>query len=185
MGCGVCRGAALSPPLDKSSEMCCFGDYPRRERRILFMQRQGFEEYARMAASRDPRYDADAYLFLRDALDHTLGGRSKKAVAEHRHVRGPELLGGFRDLALKEFGPLALTVLDAWGLKRCEDVGEMVFNLIGVGAFGSTAEDSKEDFAGGYDFAEAFQRPFLPSGGRVPLVLAPPRRPRASARRRE
>ena len=93
------------------------------------------------------------------------------------------MLDGFRELALKEFGPLALTVLDTWGVRRCEDVGEMVFNLIGVGAFGSTAEDSKEDFAGGYDFAEAFRRPFLPSAG-TPAAIPPPRKPRAAARRR-
>jgi uncharacterized repeat protein (TIGR04138 family) len=146
------------------------------------MQRQGFEEYAKMAASRDPRYDADAYLFLRDALDHTLGGRGKSGSRHQRHVRGPELLNGFRELALKEYGPLALTVLDTWGVQRCEDVGEMVFNLIGVGAFGSTAEDSKEDFAGGYDFAEAFRRPFLPTGSAPPAI--PPTRKPGAARRR-
>jgi uncharacterized repeat protein (TIGR04138 family) len=147
------------------------------------MQRQGFEEYARLAASRDSRYDADAYLFLRDALDHTLGGRGKSSGRHQRHVRGPELLNGFRELALQEFGPLAMTVLESWGLRRCEDVGEMVFNLIGVGAFGSTSEDSKEDFAGGYDFAEAFRRPFLPTGGKaVPLPRT--RKSGVAARRR-
>ena len=145
------------------------------------MQRHGFEEYARQAADRDPRFDVDAYLFLRDALDHTLGGRKKTTQA--RHVRGPELLQGFRDLALKEFGPLAMTVLDTWGVRRCEDVGDMVFNLIEVGAFGRTAEDSKEDFAGGYDFAEAFLAPFRPRG-EAAAVLVPGRGGRASARRR-
>jgi len=27
---------------------------------------------------------------------------------------------------------------------------------------GKTSEDSREDFKGGYDFAEAFRKPFLP-----------------------
>ena len=143
------------------------------------MQRQGFEEYARQAASRDSRFDADAYMFLRDALDFTLGNKGVPS-SSRRHVRGPELLAGFRDLALREFGPLALTVLEAWGVRRCEDVGDMVFNLIEVGAFGKTEEDSKADFAGIYDFKEAFRRPFLPVG----KVSATPRPRRLASRRR-
>ena len=137
------------------------------------MQKQGFEEYARQAASRDPRYDVDAYLFLRDALDFTIAGLPRSPGARPRHVRGPELLRGFRDLALREFGPLAHTVLEVWGVRRCEDVGEMVFHLIEVGAFGKTEEDSREDFANGYDFDDAFRRPFLPVGKTTPPAARP------------
>ena len=134
------------------------------------MQKQGFEEYARQAANRDPRYDVDAYLFLRDALDFTIAGLPRPSTNRPRHVRGPELLGGFRDLALREFGPLAQTVLDIWGVRRCEDVGEMVFHLIEVGAFGKTEEDTREDFANGFHFDDAFRKPFLPTGLRPPPV---------------
>ena len=128
------------------------------------MQKQGFEEYARQAAALDPRYDVDAYLFLRDALDFTIAGLPRSPTGRPRHVRGPELLRGFRDLALRDFGPLAHTVLEIWGIHRCEDVGEMVFHLIEAGAFGKTEEDTREDFANGYDFDDAFRKPFLPTG---------------------
>lgn len=140
------------------------------------MQRQGFDEYARKAAAKDSRYDVDAYLFLRDALDFTIAGLPRAGAGRPRHVRGPELLGGFRDLALREFGPLARTVLETWGVSRCEDVGEMVFNLIEVGAFGKTEDDTREDFANGYDFDDAFRKPFLPSGRPVRPATLPARR---------
>lgn len=146
------------------------------------MQKQGFEEYARRAAERDTRYDVGAYLFLRDALDFTIAGLPRASAGRPRHVRGPELLRGFRDLALREFGPLALTVLETWGVHRCEDVGEMVFQLIEVGAFGKTEEDSREDFTSIYDFQDAFQKPFLPIGKREVPPVAPPAS-RASRRR--
>ena len=156
------------------------------------MQSQSFEEHAKAAAARDPRYDIDAYRFLRDALNHTLrAGKGGKGEVRSRHIRGPELLNGFRELALNEFGPMALTVLQAWGVNRCEDIGEMVFCLVEIGAFGTTAEDSREDFKGGYDFAEAFVRPFLPTApvlvsdvSAAILTRVPPGRPRRGTARR-
>jgi uncharacterized repeat protein (TIGR04138 family) len=126
---------------------------------------------------KDPRYDRDAYTFVREALDHTLkrlkkpdreqvirqaretGDESKRRAS---HVTGQELLEGARDLALKQFGPLGRTVLEHWGVTRCEDFGEIVFNMVEAGVLGKTDRDTKADFAGGYDFEEAFTKPFLP-----------------------
>ena len=67
-----------------------------------------------------------------------------------------------RQYALRQFGPMVPTVFAYWGVTRCQDFGEMVFNLIQVNIFGRTDTDSIEDFKGGYDFDEAFRRPFLP-----------------------
>ena len=58
---------------------------------------------------------------------------------------------------------MALRVLNTWGLKRTEDIGEIVFNLVDSGKLRKTAEDSRKDFSGGYDFADAFAVPFLPT----------------------
>lgn len=57
---------------------------------------------------------------------------------------------------------MVITVFDNWGIHSCEDVGNMVFNLIGAGIFGKTEEDSIEDFRNVYDFQEAFVKPFSP-----------------------
>src|SRR4030095_1995971 len=110
----------------------------------------------------DPRYQREAYVFLRDALDYTTKQQKKTKGASVRHVAGPELLEGVRQYALKEFGPMVVTVLSYWGIKSCEDVGHMVFNLIGAGIFGKTEEDSIDDFKNVFDFHEAFVKPFEP-----------------------
>ena len=121
-----------------------------------------FEEHVRLACEVDPRFAADAYVFLRDALDATVREMRKQWDSEDRHVSGPELLDGFRRLALKQFGPMVPTVLEAWGIRCTDDIGDMVFNLIEIGAFGKNDEDSKEDFIAVYDFHEAFVKPFRP-----------------------
>jgi uncharacterized repeat protein (TIGR04138 family) len=89
-----------------------------------------------------------------------------------RHVAGPELLEGVRQYALKEFGPMVVTVFSSWGINCCEDIGHMVFNLIGAGIFGKTEEDSMEDFKSVYDFDEAFVKPFAPEKP-LPAELPP------------
>jgi uncharacterized repeat protein (TIGR04138 family) len=58
---------------------------------------------------------------------------------------------------------MVMTVFDSWGIRSCEDIGHMVFNLIGAGVFGKTEQDSIEDFKNVYDFEAAFVKPFAPS----------------------
>jgi uncharacterized repeat protein (TIGR04138 family) len=110
----------------------------------------------------DPRYRREAYEFVREGLDFTQKIVAQSANGSRRHVRGQELVAGLRDYALAQYGPMALTVLDEWGIRRCEDFGEIVFNLIDAGIFSKTAEDSRDDFKDGYDFTKAFKEPFLP-----------------------
>jgi uncharacterized repeat protein (TIGR04138 family) len=135
------------------------------------MQKIGFAEALDSIVATDPRYQRDAYGFLRDALDFTTKVQKKIKGVSVRHVTGPELLGGVRQYALKEFGPLVITVFDNWGIHSCEDIGNMVFNLIGAGIFGKTEEDSIEDFKNVYDFREAFVKPFAPA---KPPTAKPP-----------
>ena len=126
------------------------------------MQKIGFAEALDSIVASDPRYQRDAYVFLRDALDFTTKQQKKIKGVSVRHVTGPELLDGVRRYALKEFGPMVITVFDNWGVRSCEDIGNIVFNLIGAGVFGKTEEDSIEDFKNVYDFKEAFVKPFAP-----------------------
>jgi len=126
------------------------------------MQKIGFADTLDSIVTSDPRYQRDGYIFLRDALDFTTKQQKKVKGVSVRHVTGPELLDGVRRYALKEFGPMVMTVFDNWGIRSCEDIGNMVFNLISAGVFGKTEEDSIEDFKNVYDFEEAFVRPFAP-----------------------
>lgn len=122
-----------------------------------------FQAAVEALAEKDARYDTEAYYFLREALEFTLRDLSDKAGKPvKRHVTGAELLDGFRRLALDEFGPLAFTVLESWGVNRTEDVGDMVFNLIDAGVFGKNDKDSRADFAKVYDFKAEFLAPFAP-----------------------
>ena len=127
------------------------------------MQKIGFTEALDSIVASEPRYHRDAYVFLRDALDFTTKQQKKIKGTTVRHVAGPELLEGVRQYSLKEFGPMVLTVFGSWGIHSCEDIGNMVFNLIGAGIFGKTEEDSIEDFKNVYDFKEAFEKPFAPT----------------------
>ena len=68
---------------------------------------------------------------------------------------------------------MALTVFFHWGVERCEDIGQMVFNLIGAGIFGKTEQDSLEDFKSVYTFHDAFVKPFQPATGSAPASLPP------------
>lgn len=143
------------------------------------MQKIGFAEALDSIVASDPRYSRDAYVFLRDALDYTTKQQKKIKGSPVRHVAGPELLEGVRQYALKEYGPMVITVLSYWGIRSCEDVGHMVFNLIGAGIFGKTEEDSIEDFKNVYDFQEAFVKPFEPI--KAVVVKMPPGLPAPKA----
>lgn len=111
----------------------------------------------------DPRYQRDAYLFLRDGLEYTQRILKREVGTRTRHITGQELLEGLREYALKEYGPMALTVLAEWGIHRSEDFGDIVFNMVEHGILSKTEADSREDFRGGYDFEQAFRSPFRPS----------------------
>ena len=132
------------------------------------MKRHRFEEVLAQVVKEDPRYPIEAYLFLRHAMDLTMRILNKPENGPGRHVSGQELLEGIRQHALQEFGPIARTVLRAWGITRTEDFGELVFNLVKHGLLGKTEKDSKADFAGGYDFHAAFTLPFLPPSAASP-----------------
>ncbi len=135
------------------------------------MKKQNFLEMVNLIVKEDDRYTREAYGFLKEALDFTMDKERKRngkvASKTQRHVTGQELLEGVREYALDQFGPMAHTVLTSWGLERCEDFGEMVFNLIEYGVFSKNEGDTKEDFAAIYDFEEAFLKPFQPDRRRL------------------
>lgn len=148
------------------------------------MQKIGFAEALDSIVRSDPRYQRDAYVFLRDALDFTTKQQKKTKGTSIRHVTGPELLEGLRQYALKEFGPLVMTVFDSWGIHSSEDIGNMVFNLIGAGIFGKTEDDSIEDFRNVYHFEEVFVKPFAPEKPAVTRARSELRAPKPTGSRK-
>lgn len=117
---------------------------------------------ARLEA-RDDRYHERAYLFVLGAIEFL-----QTRLPARRHVTGEELAWCCRDFALHQFGPMAQTVLEYWGVRRTEDFGRIVFTLVELGLLVTQPGDREEDFAARYDFAEAFgeapSRPGKPGG---------------------
>ena len=63
-------------------------------------------------------------------------------------------------LAQREFGPMAKTVFESWGVTTTADFGEIVFRLIGAGILGKTERDSREDFSDVFDFNDVFEKQY-------------------------
>jgi uncharacterized repeat protein (TIGR04138 family) len=125
------------------------------------MRKTAYMEIVKQIREQDPRYDIEAYFFIREALDYTGKMLNKPGQGKSRHVSGRELLEGIRKYGLEEFGPIALKVFESWGITTTEDFGNIVFNLVNIGELGKTEEDTIEDFKNGYDFRDTFEKPFL------------------------
>lgn len=113
----------------------------------------------------DPRYRYEAYEFVFEALDFTLRRRSEPM----KHVTGQEIMESVRLLALEQFGFLARSVLEQWGIRRTDDFGEVVFNLIEADLLQKTADDRREDFSNLYDFEQVLDAAFERSLETAPL----------------
>ncbi len=100
---------------------------------------------------KDPRYKPDAYEFIMEALSFT-----QKKYRRPKHVTGEELLVGIKEMLFDKFGPMALSLLEHWGVKTTEDFGNIVFNLVNNKVLSKTEEDTLESFKNGYNFKEAF-----------------------------
>ena len=98
-----------------------------------------------------PQYKFEAYGFILAALHYTMS-----SLPEPRHINGRELCEGTRRYAIEQFGPLARTVLDYWGIKETLDFGRIVFALVEIGLMRKTEEDSLDEFKDVYDFNTAF-----------------------------
>ena len=147
----------------------------RTPRSLKVMYKQSYDEVLDGIIAVDPRFHRDAYHFVREGLDYTQQSISKEEKGVVRHISGQELLGGMRSYALEQYGPMALLVLNEWGVRRCEDIAEIVFNMVEHSLLAKTPEDSHEDFKGGYDFKEAFCKPFLPPQESLQSTDAPQR----------
>lgn len=119
---------------------------------------------------RDQRYHFEAYVFVGEALRHaqqSLGMGTEfpnedlpEGQEPERHVTGQELCEAMRQYAHEQYGYLAKSVLNHWGLYSTSDFGELVFNLIELGEMRKSPHDRREDFDDVFDFDEGFQHSF-------------------------
>ena len=109
------------------------------------------EEAFDKIGQKETRYHERGLLFVLAALEF-----AQTRLPARRHLNGGELAWACRDFALEQFGLLAPTVLEHWGIKTTEDLGRIVFLLIEVGLLAQQPSDRIEDFDRVYDFAEVF-----------------------------
>ena len=123
----------------------------------------------------DKRFRREAYAFVFEALRYAhdqlgMGTPTPVEVLEkppegeqaesQRHLTGRELCEAIRKLSLEQFGYMAKTVLNSWGLHKTGDFGDIVFNLIEIGEMSKTKHDRREDFDDVFDFETDLRQEF-------------------------
>jgi uncharacterized repeat protein (TIGR04138 family) len=118
---------------------------------------------------RDKRYHRDAYFFVFEALRYAqdqlgLGQPTAGNIEdqEQRHVTGQQLCEAIRRYVVEQYGLMAKSVLNEWGVRSTGDFGEIVFNLIDIGQMRKTDSDRREDFDAVFDFDNGLQDAFQP-----------------------
>jgi uncharacterized repeat protein (TIGR04138 family) len=118
---------------------------------------------------RDKRYHRDVYFFVFEALHYAQNqlGMSQPSASdvedeEQRHVTGQQLCEAIRRYAVQQFGLMAKSVFNEWGVRSTGDFGEIVFNLIDIGQMKKTETDRREDFNDVFDFNDGLQDAFHP-----------------------
>ena len=112
-----------------------------------------FETIVGEIIQKDHRYDIDAYDFVMETFSY-----AHKKNKRFKNVTAEALLKGFRELVLKRYGPMTLTVLYSWGVRRTEDIGNIVFNLVDNHLLSRSEEDCYEEFCNGYSFEAVFRQ---------------------------
>ena len=97
------------------------------------------------------RIKFEAYSFILSALHYVM-----TKVTPPRHISGHEFCEGISEYAIDQFGPMARTVLEFWGIHETLDFGRLVFDLVEIGLMRKTDEDSLDDFKEVYDFKQVF-----------------------------
>jgi uncharacterized repeat protein (TIGR04138 family) len=133
------------------------------------MAKINFAEVVEQICENDLRFSTDAYHFVQEGLNHTLKSLKRGGQHAHRHVSGQELLHGLREFALKEYGPMSKAVLNEWGIKTTDDIGQIVFNLVSASVLGKNDTDSPSDFKNVFTFDDAFVKPFVPRNVTAPV----------------
>lgn len=107
----------------------------------------------------ESHYHELAYLFVLESIEFL-----QTRLPSRRHVTGAELAHGCREYALAQYGLMARQVLDHWGIRRTDDIGQIVFTLVEVGLLMTQPTDKEDDFRAVYDFDSVFSTGYRWSG---------------------
>ena len=91
--------------------------------------------------SKSGKYAPDAYEFITSCVIEQVN-----ALDKVRHLSAEELLRGLKKQLQDNFGFLACNVLENWNIKTASDIGEIVFDLIGLNILSASEDDKRSDF---------------------------------------
>ncbi|MCL2001325.1 MAG: hypothetical protein FWG74_07820 [Planctomycetes bacterium] len=123
-------------------------------------------------AAKDGRYQPNAFFFMNESVAAAVKwlkseemkpqdvALSRRGEGKDYHISGFELLEAFRRLARERWGCLARTVLERWGVRCTEDVGEIVFMMVEDEKLDlkRRESDTKDEFRNGFDFRAVFDQ---------------------------
>ena len=104
----------------------------------------------------DIRYHENAYHNIFNALSYC-----DTVMNTEKNLAAKELAIGYRDVTLSKYGPLALEVLNHWGIYSTQDIGNIVFNLVNANLLGRSQGDKIEDFNNLFDLTEEMKSLYL------------------------
>jgi uncharacterized repeat protein (TIGR04138 family) len=122
----------------------------------------------------DRRYHIEAYQFIRESLEYAqrvmkmpayTGENENDEGNSAHHLTGQQLCQAIREFAIEQYGYMAKTVLNSWGIHTTGDFGEIVYNLIRIREMRKSKSDKREDFDDQFDFKDAFDPRFERLGG--------------------
>jgi uncharacterized repeat protein (TIGR04138 family) len=114
-------------------------------------EEKDFRKIVEGICDKEARFKPDAYEFIMQAL-----GFAQKQAKKTGHLTGQEVALGVRDLAIQQYGPMAKTVLNHWGIRATADIGALVFIMIEHKLLSRQETDSIDDFNNVYDLDAAF-----------------------------
>ncbi len=109
----------------------------------------------------DPRYPLDAYVFVIKVLRTARAARLRRIRAskpntvpapDQIHLSPGEICRVARTLAHRNYGMMALMVMNHWNIRTTEDFGQIVGNLILSGDLEESYEREQDAFVDVYDF---------------------------------
>ena len=122
-----------------------------------------FHDALQSLLSEHREYSSEAYRFLYQATNPaSYAAHDMPDSNRGRHLSAAEFYAAICRLALQEYGPLARTVFDFWGLHTTQDIAKATYYLIAAGIFSKQSHETIEDFAPLPSLEEMLEKPFIP-----------------------
>jgi len=109
--------------------------------------------------SRNPQYKQEAFYYVARVIE-SLHEKIIREEQKRRHVSGRELVFEMVRLAGEDYGYLAYTVFEEWGIHTTGDIGEIVFLMVENEILAAQSSDSRNDFKDLCDLKKTFEEEY-------------------------